>query len=236
MAEREDMQILIELKNVSKEYKMDSGETGTIALNEVSLMIHKGEFIAIMGTSGSGKSTLLNIIGGMDDMTTGKYYFNGESIHNKNNRGIHLFRKKHISFVFQSFALMEHYTVFENVELPLRAKNVSKKQRKKIVMEQLQKLGIEELAEKMPRQLSGGQQQRCAIARALASGNDVILADEPTGALDSHNSREIMEILKELNKEGKTIIIVTHDENIAKETQRVIKIEDGKINKDSTII
>lgn len=236
MAEREEMQILIELKNVSKEYKMDSGETGTIALNGVSLMIHKGEFIAIMGTSGSGKSTLLNIIGAMDDVTTGEYYFKGETVHIKNNREIHLFRKKHISFVFQNFALMDHYTVFENVELPLRAKNVSKKQRKKIILEQLKKLGIEELAEKMPRQLSGGQQQRCAIARALASGNDVILADEPTGALDSHNSREIMEILKELNKEGKTIIIVTHDENIAKETQRVIKIEDGKINKDSTII
>ena len=229
MAEREDMQILIELKNVSKEYKMDSGETGTMALNGVSLMIHRGEFIAIMGTSGSGKSTLLNIIGAMDDVTTGEYYFKGETVHNKNNREIHLFRKKHISFVFQNFALMDHYTVFENVELPLRAKNVSKKQRKKIILEQLKKLGIEELAEKMPRQLSGGQQQRCAIARALASGNDVILADEPTGALDSRNSREIMGIFKELNKEGKTIIVVTHDENIAKETQRIIKIEDGKI-------
>ncbi|MDE7422140.1 MAG: ABC transporter ATP-binding protein [Lachnospiraceae bacterium] len=223
------MQILIELKNVSKEYKMDSGETGTMALNGVSLMIHRGEFIAIMGTSGSGKSTLLNIIGAMDDVTTGEYYFKRETVHNKNNREIHLFRKKHISFVFQNFALMDHYTVFENVELPLRAKNVSKKQRKKIILEQLKKLGIEELAEKMPRQLSGGQQQRCAIARALASGNDVILADEPTGALDSRNSKEIMEIFKELNKEGKTIIVVTHDENIAKETQRIIKIEDGKI-------
>lgn len=229
MAEREDMQILIELKNVSKEYKMDSGETGTKALNDVSLEIYKGEFIAIMGTSGSGKSTLLNMIGAMDDMTSGEYYFNGETIHNKSNKEIHLFRKGHISFVFQNFALMDHYTVFENAELSLRAKNISKKQRKKIVMEQLKKLGIEELAEKMPRQLSGGQQQRCAIARALASGNDVILADEPTGALDSQNSREIMEIFKELNKEGKTIIVVTHDENIAKETQRIIKIEDGKI-------
>ena len=229
MAEREDMQILIELKNVSKEYKMDSGETGTKALNDVSLEIYKGEFIAIMGTSGSGKSTLLNMIGAMDDMTSGEYYFNGERIHNKSNKEIHLFRKEHISFIFQNFALMDHYTVFENAELPLRAKNISKKQRKKIVMEQLKRLSIEKLAEKMPRQLSGGQQQRCAIARALASGNDVILADEPTGALDSQNSREIMEIFKELNKEGKTIIVVTHDENIAKETQRIIKIEDGKI-------
>ncbi|MCI8410270.1 MAG: ABC transporter ATP-binding protein [Lachnospiraceae bacterium] len=221
--------MLIELKNVSKEYKMDSGETGTKALNDVSLVIHKGEFVAIMGTSGSGKSTLLNMIGAMDDMTSGEYYFNGKIIDNKNNREIYLFRKEHISFVFQNFALMDHYTVFENAELPLRAKNISKKQRKKIVMEQLKKLGIEELAEKMPRQLSGGQQQRCAIARALASGNDVILADEPTGALDSQNSKEIMEIFKELNKEGKTIIIVTHDENVARETQRIIKIEDGKI-------
>lgn len=229
MAEREDMQILIELKNVSKEYIIDSGETGTKALNDVSLVIYKGEFIAIMGTSGSGKSTLLNMIGAMDDMTSGEYYFNGKTIHNKSNKEIHLFRKEHISFVFQNFALMDHYTVFENAELPLRAKNISKKQRKKIVMEQLKRLGIEELAEKMPRQLSGGQQQRCAIARALASGNDVILADEPTGALDSWNSREIMGIFKELNKEGKTIIVVTHDENIAKETQRIIKIEDGKI-------
>lgn len=234
MPEKESMEIMIELKNITKEYKMDSGERGTMALNGISLVIRQGEFIAIMGTSGSGKSTLLNIIGAMDDMTTGGYYFNGETIHNKSNREIHLFRKKHISFVFQNFALMDHYTVFENVELPLRAKNISKKQRKIIIMEQLKKLGIEELAEKMPGQLSGGQQQRCAIARALASGNDVILADEPTGALDSRNSREIMGILKELNKEGKTIIIVTHDENIAKETQRVIKIEDGKINEDNS--
>lgn len=220
---------MIELKNVTKEYKISNSETGTMALNDISLTIDKGELVAIMGTSGSGKSTLLNIIGAMDDVTTGEYYFNGEEIHNKNNRELHTFRKNYISFIFQNFALMDHYTVFENVELPLRTKNIPKKQRKKIVMEQLEKLGLEKLAEKLPKQLSGGQQQRCAIARALASGNDLILADEPTGALDSKNSREIIGILKNLNKEGKTIIIVTHDENIAKETQRVIQIEDGKI-------
>lgn len=200
-----------------------------MALDGVSLNIQKGDFISIVGTSGSGKSTLLHILGAMDSLTSGEYYYEHEAIHSKKSNGLHKFRKEHISFVFQNFALMDHYTIYENVELPLRAKNISKKERKKIVMEQLEKVGIKDLAEKLPRHLSGGQQQRCAIARALASGNELILADEPTGALDTKNSHEIMNILKELNKMGKTIILVTHDPNIAKETKKIIQMEDGKI-------
>lgn len=220
---------MIQLKNVTKEYKIDGTDKGTMALDGVSLNIQKGDFISIIGTSGSGKSTLLHILGAMDSLTSGEYYYEKEEIHKKKTKGLHNFRKEHISFVFQNFALMDHYTVYENVELPLRAKNVPKKERKKIVMEQLEKVGIKDLAEKLPRHLSGGQQQRCAIARALASGNEIILADEPTGALDSKNSNEIIHILKELNKLGKTIIVVTHDLNIAKETNKMIQMEDGKI-------
>lgn len=220
---------MIQLNNVTKEYKIDGTSKGTMALDGVSLNIQKGDFISIVGTSGSGKSTLLHILGAMDSLTSGEYYYEHEAIHSKKSNGLHKFRKEHISFVFQNFALMDHYTIYENVELPLRAKNISKKERKKIVMEQLEKVGIKDLAEKLPRHLSGGQQQRCAIARALASGNELILADEPTGALDTKNSHEIMNILKELNKMGKTIILVTHDPNIAKETKKIIQMEDGKI-------
>lgn len=220
---------MIQLQNAVKEYKIDGTDKGTMALDGVSLEIQKGDFIAIVGTSGSGKSTLLHILGAMDSLTSGEYYYENEEIHKKRSKGLHKFRKEHISFVFQNFALMEHYTVYENVELPLRAKNVPKKKRKKMVMEQLEKVGIKDLAGKLPRHLSGGQQQRCAIARALASGNEMILADEPTGALDSKNSNEIMNILKELNHMGKTILLVTHDQNIAKETKKIIQMEDGKI-------
>lgn len=218
---------MIELKNVTKIY--GSVENGTRALNNVSLQIKDGEIVAIMGTSGSGKSTLINILGGMDVLTEGSYFYNGESVGNMKVSNLEKFRNNNVSFVFQHFALLNYYTVFENVEVPLRAKKIKRSERKKVVMEKLGMLGIKSLANKLPVEVSGGQQQRCAIARALASDNSLILADEPTGALDSRNSNEIMNIFLDIKSMGKTVIIVTHDINIAKRCERIIKIEDGEI-------
>lgn len=227
---------MIEIKHLKKEYVAKGGGATNLAIKDISLNINKGEFVAIMGASGSGKSTLLNIIGCMDVLTGGEYVFEEIPIHNIAKSKIHKFRKEHISFVFQNFALMQHYTVYENVELPLLAKNMARKKRKQIVTEQLERMGITELAKKLPSQISGGQQQRCAIARALASGNDLILADEPTGALDSQNSKEIMDIFDEMNRSGKTIVLVTHDINVANRTKRIIEIQDGMVVADKQVL
>ena len=216
---------MIKLENVTKDYI--SGSAVTHALRGVDLEIEFGEFTAIMGTSGSGKSTLLHILGGMDTLTGGKYQFDSEIVSDYNLESLQKFRKKYISFVFQNFALMNKYTVYENVEMPLLARKI--KNRRKIVLEQLEKMGISNLQKKLPTQISGGQQQRCAIARALAANTPVLLADEPTGALDSKTSSEIMDTLLELNKNGKTIIIVTHDQKIASLCRRVVTISDGRL-------
>lgn len=218
---------MIKLVDVSKIYKTKSVETP--ALNDVTLEIEDGKWIAIMGTSGSGKSTLLNIIGCMDKPTSGEYYLNDEAIHKVSDGLLHNIRKKEISFIFQNFALMNQYTVYENVELPLKIKNFPAKKRKSIAFEALEAVGIKELASKRPNEISGGQQQRCAIARAIASGNNIILADEPTGALDAKTGKEIMEMFKKLHEMGKTIIMVTHDKNIADYAEQIIHIEDGEI-------
>lgn len=218
---------MIILKNINKTY--GNGGNATHALRDVSLEIAEGEMIAIMGTSGSGKSTLLNILGCMDQFDSGEYLYRDMEVHTLSNQQLHQFRKAHVGFVFQHFALMNQYTVYENVELPLSIQNIPKKERKEKVYEALTWMGIRDLARKMPSKISGGQQQRCAIARALASGNELILADEPTGALDVNTGNEIMNILEDLNKQGKTIVIVTHDPEIAARTQRVLHMEDGKI-------
>lgn len=222
---------MIRLENIEKEYKGNG--ISTHALKGVSLEIGDGEFVSIVGPSGSGKTTLLNIIGCMDTATSGRYICNNTEVSGLKNSEIEKFRKNNISFVFQQFALLDDYTVYENVELPLRVKNLSKKERKRKVKEVLGKFKIAELEKKYPTQISGGQQQRGAIARAVVAGADIILADEPTGALDGATGQEIMEILKELNKEGKTVIIVTHDMNIAGQTERIIHIKDGKIDNTS---
>jgi putative ABC transport system ATP-binding protein len=219
---------MIQLKDITKIYK--SADCETHALNGISITVEDGDYITIMGASGSGKSTLLNIMGGMDVITSGEYYFNDIPVHNLKGEELHNFRKNHVSFVFQQFALMNHYTIFENVEIPLIAKGVSKKKRIEIVMEKLELVGIADLAKKLPIHTSGGQQQRCAIARALASDNELILADEPTGALDKKNGIEIMEVLHQINKQGKTLIVITHDENIAQNGDKILRIEDGKIS------
>ena len=218
---------MIKLENVTKIYGKDGSKT--VPLDGVDLEIKDGEMVAIMGPSGSGKSTMLNIIGAMDDLTEGKYFFGDEEVSSLRGNKLHEFRKNNISFVFQNFALMNNYTVFENVELPLLSKRLSSRKRKEIVNEKLKIMGIADLAKKYPTKISGGQQQRCAIARALASGNELILADEPTGALDRKTGEDIMEAFTKLNEMGKTVIIITHDEHVANKCQRIVHINDGKI-------
>ena len=219
---------MIELKNVTKKYVNGSSEL--VALNEINLKVQDGDFVAIMGASGSGKTTLLNIIGCMDVLTCGEYIFNDIPVHSLNQRKRDEFRKNHIGFIFQNFALLKDYTVKENIEIPLRAKGYGKKKRDIMVKEILEKVGLSEYEKSLPTKISGGQQQRVAIARALVSGASVILADEPTGALDSATGQEIMELLKEINRDsGKTILLVTHDEKIASQANYIIRLEDGKI-------
>lgn len=221
---------MIQLNGVYKEYK--TGNTVTEALSNVSLEIDRGEFAAVMGTSGSGKSTLLNIIGCMDKPSRGEYMLNGRLVSSLSDRELSVVRNQSITFVFQHFALMEKYTAFENIALPLLKRRMPKSARRKIVTESAEMMGVGDQLRKLPKQMSGGQQQRIAIARALASGADIILADEPTGALDQKNSEELMLILKRLNDTGKTVILVTHDADVAKYAQRTIFITDGRIAND----
>lgn len=201
----------------------------TKALNEVSLEIKKGEFVAIMGPSGCGKSTLLNILGTLDSPTSGKYYFDDKEIDKMSESQLTAFRKGNIGFVFQNFNLIDELTVYENVELPLVYLNGKKSERKKKVMEVLERMNIAHRAGHFPQQLSGGQQQRVAIARAVVTGCPLILADEPTGNLDSTNGIEVMELLRELNNQGTTIVIVTHSQRDATYAHRVIHLLDGRV-------
>lgn len=225
---------MIRLENISKIY--DAKIDTTKALDNVSLQINDGELVAIMGPSGSGKSTLLNILGCMDTATEGKYYVDDVEVSMLKKSQRDSFRKKNIGFVFQHFALMDYYTAYENIELPLIANNVRKSERKKIVQQQLEHLGITSQRNKLPKKMSGGQQQRVAIARALVTNVDLILADEPTGALDQKTGQEVLALLKEINSTGKTVIIVTHDEKIAADCNRIIMIQDGRIRDDKKIV
>lgn len=218
---------MISIHKITKIYNKDSNDIP--ALQDVSLEINDGEMVAIMGASGSGKTTLLNIIGCMDDWDGGDYIFNGTNVGTLKNGTLDKFRRQNFGFIFQQFALLKDYTVRENVELPLRAVNMPRKKRNEIVMDMLEKVGMEQYVDKIPTKLSGGQQQRCAIARALVTEASVILADEPTGALDSKTGQEIIDLLIQLNRSGKTVIIVTHDEKIAKQASRTIYLKDGKI-------
>lgn len=218
---------LIEIKSLNKTFGKNNSKT--IALKDVNLKINKGELVAIVGTSGSGKSTLLNIIGTLDSPSSGEYLLNSKNISNLTQKELAKIRNMTFGFVVQYFALINDYTVSENIEIPLEYSKVKSNEREKRISEVLKKLGILDKAKKKPKELSGGQQQRVAIARALINNPDVILADEPTGALDSKTSQQVIDILKELNKEGKTVIIVTHDNKIAMQCQRVLTIEDGSI-------
>ncbi len=218
---------MINTKNLVKVFRTD--EVETTALNNVNLEINQGEFVAIMGPSGCGKSTLLNIIGLLDNPSEGELHFNGFQVENYTERQRTNLRKENIGFVFQSFNLIDELTVFENVELPLLYMKVSSSERKRRVNEALERMNIAHRAKHFPQQLSGGQQQRVAIARAVISKPKLILADEPTGNLDSANGEEVMNLLTQLNEEGTTIIMVTHSPSDADRSHRIIQLFDGHV-------
>ncbi len=224
------MDTLIEVKNLMKIY--NPGENEVRALNDISLQIARGEFVAIIGQSGSGKSTFMNMLGCLDVPTSGSYYLNGKDVAGLLDDELSEIRNKEIGFIFQGFNLIPNLTALENVELPLIYRNVPAAKRRELSVASLKKVGLEYRMEHKPAEMSGGQQQRVAIARALAAAPPVILADEPTGNLDSASSKEIMQILKDLHKDGRTVILITHDDKIAESARRVIRIMDGKIVSD----
>ncbi len=223
---------MIHMEHIVKKYKMGGEEI--YALADVSLNIDKGEYVAIIGPSGSGKSTLMNIIGCLDAADSGSYSLNGKPIEKYNQRQLAKIRNTHIGFIFQGFNLLSRLTALENVELPLVYQNMHTSERKKQAVTALTQVGLKDRMKHRPSQLSGGQQQRAAIARALAAHPSLILADEPTGNLDKKTGLEIMELFAELHREGNTIVIITHDSNIAAKAQRVIHIEDGHVWEEGT--
>ena len=221
---------LVRVVDLCKVY--NPGENEVRALDHVDLEIHKGEFVAIIGQSGSGKSTFMNMLGCLDVPTSGKYYLNGTDVSTMKDNDLSVVRNKEIGFIFQGFNLIANLTALENVELPLIYRGIDRKTRRKLAVESLKKVGLEKRMDHKPNEMSGGQQQRVAIARAIAARPPVILADEPTGNLDSASSREIMEILKGMHRSGETLILITHDNGIAAQARRVVRIMDGKIESD----
>ena len=224
---------LIQLIDIHKIYKM--GETEVRASDGVDITIMEGEFVAIVGKSGSGKSTIMNIIGALDVPTSGRYILKGTDVSKMKDNALAEVRNKMIGFIFQQYNLLTKINILENVELPLLYAGISKKQRKEQAMLALERVGLSDKWRNLPTQLSGGQQQRAAVARALAGTPSLILADEPTGALDSKTSREMLDFLKQLNREGNTIVLITHDSSIAAEANRRITLKDGKVISDEVV-
>lgn len=222
---------MIDLKNIYKIYKL--GENEVYALNDVSLHIDQHEFVSIIGPSGSGKSTLMNILGCLDVPTKGTYELNGKLVAGKSDDELAEIRNNMIGFVFQGFNLLPKLSAIENVELPLIYKNIPAAERHKLAKEALEKVGLELRINHKPTELSGGQQQRVAIARALVTNPPIILADEPTGNLDSKVGREVMDIFKDLHSQGNTIILITHDSDVAAQAKRSVRIQDGKLYEES---
>ena len=224
---------MIRLENINKLYE---GDTYKIqALQDITLTIGEGEFVSIMGRSGSGKTTLLNILGFLDTATSGTFLFGGKDVSHISGKNLWRYRRENIGFVFQNFALIDHNTMLENVILPLQAMNVSRREAVKKADRLLDRMGIAEMKHKYPSQISGGQKQRVAIARALVADPKIILADEPTGALDADTAEEIMQIFQEIYAQGKTVVIVTHDDKIAAKTNRLIRLEKGTIVEDKPL-
>ncbi len=221
---------MIKIEKLHKSYPM--GKDSLHVLKGLDLHIKEGEFVSIMGSSGSGKSTLLNIIGLLDGHDKGNYYLNGQLIENLDETKAAVLRNKFLGFVFQSFNLITYKTALENVALPLYYKGMARKERQKIAMKYLDKVGLKDRANHLPSELSGGEKQRVAVARALVTNPKVILADEPTGNLDSTTSRSVMELLKEINLEGMTVFVITHEEDIAAGTDRIVRLLDGVIISD----
>lgn len=222
---------MIQMKQVRKSYYL--GEEEIKALDNIDFSVKKGEFVSIVGPSGSGKSTLMNMLGLLDVPDTGEYTLEEIDVASLSDNELSTIRNKTIGFIFQSFNLLTKLNAVENVQVPLMYQGIPAKQSKKIAYEYLEKVGLKGREKHLPTQLSGGQQQRVAIARALACKPEIILADEPTGALDSKTGIEIMEMLKELNQKGQTIILITHDTNIAKKAKRMVRIADGKLYEES---
>ena len=223
-------EVLIEIKDLCKTYVM--GDEIIHANDHLNLTIRMGEFVAIVGKSGSGKSTLMNIIGALDVPTSGSYLLGGEDVGDMTQNELADIRNRMIGFIFQQYNLLPKLNILENVELPLLDAHVSGEERKERALRQLERVGLKDKAKNMPNQLSGGQQQRVSIARALAGNPSLLLADEPTGALDSKTSRQILDFFQELHKEGNTIVMITHDNSIAVKAKRVVRIQDGQINFD----
>lgn len=221
---------MIDLKDVYKIY--ETGDLEVHALDGISLHIDKGEFVAIVGQSGSGKSTCMNIIGCLDVPTSGEYILDGIDVSTMDDDELSYIRNNELGFIFQQYNLIQKLSVLNNVELPLIYKRYPKEARKQIALEALERVGLKGMENRFPQQLSGGQQQRVSIARALAGEPSVILADEPTGALDSKTGIEVLSLIKKLNEEGNTIILVTHDNEIAEQAKRVVRLQDGKIVED----
>jgi len=224
---------LIQLIDIHKIYKM--GDNEVRANDGINLSIYEGEFVAIVGKSGSGKSTIMNIIGALDTPTSGQYILKGNDVSKMKGDELADVRNRLIGFIFQQYNLLPKQNLLENVELPLLYAGLSKKQRKEYAMEALRKVGLEDKWKNYPNQLSGGQQQRGAVARALAGNPSLILADEPTGALDSKTSEDLLNFLKELNANGNTIVLITHDRHVAEQAKRVVGLKDGKIIFDQSV-